>query len=163
MVTRVNRKDLNFSLILHRIQNHMRKKAYDSVIQSKKNRSGTGNVGKRQCCTRRTPLLRLTLLYRKNRLHYGKRFHTNCYVKINTTCCWGEFFSYTQVIPKLSFAGFHRDFQPHTTALETSRRSTRGVMLSVLVSTEVTVAAIFWSAIKIRTAAASDTRPHFRG
>ena len=79
MVTRVNRKDPNFSLILQRIKNHMRKKAYDSVIQSKKNRSGTGDVGKKQCCTRRTPLLRLTLLYRKNRLHYGKRFHTNCY------------------------------------------------------------------------------------
>ena len=80
MVTRVNRKDPNFSLILQRIKNHMRKKAYDSVIQSKKNRSGTGDVGKKQCCTRRTPLLRLTLLYRKNRLHYGKRFHTNCYL-----------------------------------------------------------------------------------
>ncbi|WP_294817103.1 hypothetical protein [uncultured Gemmiger sp.] len=46
MVTRVNRKDPNFSLILHRIKNHMRKKVYDSVIQSKKNRSGTGDVGK---------------------------------------------------------------------------------------------------------------------
>jgi hypothetical protein len=65
MVTRVNRKDPNFSLILQRIKNHMRKKAYDSVIQSKKNHSGTGDVGKKQCCTRRTPLLRLTLLYRK--------------------------------------------------------------------------------------------------
>ena len=85
MVTRVNRKDPNFSLILHRIKNHMRKKAYDSVIQSKKNRSGTGDVGKKQCCTKRTPLLRLTLLYRKNRLHYGKRFHTNCYAETNLT------------------------------------------------------------------------------